>query len=124
MSEIIALVLLGLGVFLFWFGYEVTSGKHKPDPNGDFFPLVGRNVDYVIGMSGIPMGIAMFVLSFGVWSGVRFLNYIAAGFVLLGIARAYLPPDKYGPVWHRKLKGPKSKSKKHYPSRANKRRKK
>ncbi len=124
MTGIIALVLLGLGAFLFWFGYEVTSGKHKADPDDHFFPLAGRNIDYVIGLAGIPIGIAMFILAFAVWSEVRQLNYVAAAFVLFGVVRAYLPPDKYGPAWHRKLKGPKAKSKKHYLGRANKRRKK
>mgnify|MGYP000925058078 CR=1 FL=1 len=71
MTGIIALVLLGLGTFLFWFGYEVTSGKHKADPDDHFFPLVGRNIDYVIGLAGIPMGIAMlfWLLRFGLKSG-------------------------------------------------------
>ena len=122
MTGIIALVLLGLGAFLLWFGYEVTSGKHKADPDDHFFPLVGRNIDYVIGLAGIPMGIAMFILAFAVWSEVRQLNYVAAAFVLFGVVRAYLPPDKYGPAWHRKKPTSKSKSKKS--SRARKKRKK
>jgi len=122
MTGIIALVLLGLGVFLFWFGYEVTSGKHKADPDDHFFPLVGRNIDYVIGLAGIPMGIAMFILAFAVWSEVRQLNYAAAAFVLFGVVRAYLPPDKYGPAWHRKKTTLKSKKQK--TTKARKKRKK
>ncbi len=122
MTGIIALVLLGLGAFLFWFGYEVTSGKHKADPDDHFFPLVGRNIDYVIGLAGIPMGIAMFILAFAVWSEVRQLNYVAAAFVLFGVVRAYLPPDKYGPAWHRKK--PTLKSKKQRNNKARKKRKK
>ena len=122
MTGIIALVLLGLGAFLFWFGYEVTSGKHKADPDDHFFPLVGRNIDYVIGLAGIPMGIAMFILAFGVWSEVRQLNYVAAAFVLFGVVRAYLPPDKYGPAWHRKKTTLKSKKQRN--NKARKKRKK
>ena len=111
MTGIIALVLLGLGTFLFWFGYEVTSGKHKSDPNDHFFPLLGRNVDYVIGVAGIPLGIAMFILAFGVWSDLRIFNYVAAVFALFGVVRSYLPPEKYGPSWYRNKKQPSSRSK-------------
>ena len=111
MSGLIAIILVALGVFLFWFGYEVTSGKHKSDPNDKFFPLVGRNIDYVIGVAGIPMAIGMFILAFGVWAEIRFFNYIAAAFVLFGVVRAYLPPKDFGPAWYRNKKTT-SKSKK------------
>ena len=104
MTGLIAIILVALGVFLFWFGYEVTSGKHKSDPNDRFFPLLGRNIDYVIGVAGIPMGIGMFLLAFGVWSELRLFNYLAAAFVLFGIVRAYLPPKQYGPTWYRNKK--------------------
>ena len=77
MTGIIALVLLGLGAFLFWFGYEVTSGKHKSDPNDHFFPLLGRNIDYVLGIAGIPMALGMFTLAFGLWADLSSLNYVA-----------------------------------------------
>jgi hypothetical protein len=101
MTGIIVLILIGLGIFLYWFGYEVTSGKHKPKPNDKFFPLLGRNIDYVLGMAGIPMALAMFVLAFAVWADLKFLNYVAAVLVLFGIARAYLSPEHYGPSWLR-----------------------
>jgi hypothetical protein len=104
MTGLIAIILVGLGIFLYWFGYEVTSGKHKSDPKDKFFPLLGRNIDYVIGVAGIPMGIGMFILAFGVWSEVRFFNYVAALFVLFGVVRAYLPPEQYGPAWYRNKK--------------------
>ena len=109
MTGLIAIILVGLGVFLYWFGYEVTSGKHKSDPKDKFFPLLGRNIDYVIGVAGIPMGIGMFLLAFGVWAGLMFFNYIAAAFVLFGVVRAYLPPEQYGPAWYRNKKSMKSK---------------
>ena len=95
--------MVGLGVFLFWFGYEVTAGKHMVNPKDKFFPLMGRNIDYVIGVAGIPAALGMFTLAFGVWADIRMLNYIAAAFVLFGIVRAYLPPDKYGPSYYRKF---------------------
>jgi len=102
MSFIVILTLLILGAFLFWFGYEVGSGRHKPDPDDHFFPLLGRNIDYVIGTAGTLMSIGMFVLAFGVWAELRATNYIAALFVIAGIARAYLPPKQFGPSWYRK----------------------
>jgi hypothetical protein len=109
MTGLIAIILVALGIFLFWFGYEVTSGKHRSDPNDKFFPLLGRNIDYVIGLAGIPMGIGMFILAFGVWAGIMFFNYIAAAFVLFGVLRAYLPPKQFGPLWYRNKKSkPKS----------------
>ena len=86
MSVIIALILVALGIFLYWFGYEVGSGKHKAEPFDKFFPLFGRNIDYVLGTAGIPMAIGIFILAFGVWSELRFLNYIAAVFVLAGVS--------------------------------------
>ena len=101
MTVIIALILVALGCFLYWFGYEVGSGKHKADPNDRFFPLFGRNIDYVLGTAGIPMAIGIFILAFGVWSELRALNYIAAIFVLIGVVRAYAPPAKFGPAWYR-----------------------
>lgn len=104
MSEIIAAVLAALGVFLFWFGYEVGSGKHRPDPFDKFFPLFGRNIDYVLGTAGTLLAIAMFVLAFGVWAGIRSLNYVAAIIGIAGVVRAYLPPKKYGPRWYRTKK--------------------
>jgi hypothetical protein len=104
MTGIIALILVALGIFLYWFGYEVGSGKHKADPNDRFFPLFGRNIDYVLGTAGIPMAIGIFILAFGVWSELRFLNYIAAIFVLIGVARAYAPPKTFGPAWYRNKK--------------------
>ncbi|MCZ2444357.1 MAG: hypothetical protein LC101_11345 [Flavobacteriales bacterium] len=91
MTEIIVLVLVGLGVFLFWFGYSVTAGKHMVNPRDKFFPLFGRNIDYVIGVAGIPAALGMFLLAFAVWADVLMLNYIAAVFVFFGIIRAYLP---------------------------------
>ena len=102
MTGIIALVLLGLGAFLFWFGYEVTSGKHKSDPNDHFFPLLGRNIDYVLGIAGIPMALGMFTLAFGLWADLSILNYVASVFVLFGVVRAYLPPEKFGPAWYKR----------------------
>ncbi len=107
MTILIAIILLALGVFLFWFGYEVTSGKHRSDPNDKFFQLVGRNIDYVIGVAGIPMGIGMFILAFGVWADIKFFNYIAAAFAIFGVVRAYLPPDQFGPAWYRNKKSAK-----------------
>ncbi len=101
MTIIIIFVLLAMGSFLYWFGYEVTSGKHKASPNDHFFPLLGRNIDYVVGLAGIPLAIAMFILAFGVWADIRQLNYVAAVFVLAGVIRAYLPPAQFGPVWYR-----------------------
>lgn len=111
MSGIIALILVALGVFLFWFGYEVGSGKHKADPNDKFFPLFGRNIDYVIGTSGILLAIAMFILAFGVWAEIRAINYVAAVIAFVAIARAYLPPEKFGPRWYRDKKAKKRRSK-------------
>jgi len=121
MSGIIALILVGLGIFLYWFGYEVGSGKHKAMPFDRFFPLFGRNIDYVLGTSGILLAIAMFLLAFGVWAEIRAINYAAAVFAFAGIARAYLPPEKFGPKWYRD-KNFKKISKKRTPS--GKRRKK
>jgi len=109
MSVIIALILVALGIFLYWFGYEVGSGKHKAEPFDKFFPLFGRNIDYVLGTAGIPMAIGIFILAFGVWSELRFLNYIAAVFVLAGVVRAYAPPKKFGPSWYRNKKAKTSK---------------
>lgn len=101
MTGIIELVLILLGIFLFWFGHEVTSGKHKVNPKDKFFPLFNRNVDYVIGMAGIPSALGMFVLAFAVWAELPVLNYVSAILVLFGIVRAYLPPKKYGPSYYR-----------------------
>ncbi len=101
MTIIIILVLLAMGSFLYWFGYEVTSGRHKASPNDHFFTLLGRNIDYVVGLAGIPLAIAMFILAFGVWADIKELNYVAAVFVLIGVIRAYLPPSQFGPVWYR-----------------------
>jgi hypothetical protein len=103
MTGIVAFVLVGLGIFLFWFGYEVTSGKYMVNPKDKLFPLMGRNIDYVIGVAGIPMALGMFILAFGIWVDILMLNYVAAAFVLFGIVRAYLPPDKYGPSYYRKF---------------------
>lgn len=101
MTGIIALILVALGAFLFWFGYEVTTGKHMVNPKDKFFPLFGRNIDYVIGVAGIPAALGMFILAFAVWAEIPILNYIAAVFVLFGIIRAYLPPEKFGPSYYR-----------------------
>lgn len=103
MTGIIALILVGLGIFLFWFGYEVTAGKHMVNPKDKFFPLMGRNIDYVIGVAGIPAALGMFILAFGIWADILMLNYVAAAFVLFGIVRAYLPPERYGPSYYRKF---------------------
>lgn len=101
MTGLIAIILVGLGIFLFWFGYEVTAGKHMVNPKDKFFPLFGRNIDYVIGVAGIPSAFGMFVLAFAIWADIRVLNYVAAAFVLFGIVRAYLPPEKFGPSYYR-----------------------
>lgn len=115
MTGIITLILVGLGVFLFWFGYEVTAGKHMVNPQDKFFPLMGRNIDYVIGVAGIPAALGMFTLAFGIWADIIILNYVAAAFVLFGVVRAYLPPEKYGPRYYRKFA---VKNKAHHKSRA------
>ncbi len=102
MTGFIALIIVIFGAFLFWFGYEVGSGRHTPNPKDKFFPLFGRNIDYVLGAAGILAGLGMFVLAFAVWSGILALNYVASLLILLGIIRAYLPPEKFGPGWYRR----------------------
>ncbi len=102
MSGYVAIIILTLGILLFWFGYEVGSGRHTPNPKDKFFPLFGRNIDYVLGAAGILAGLGMFVLAFGAWANLPALNYVASALILLGIVRAYLPPEKFGPGWYRR----------------------
>ncbi len=90
--------------FLFWMGIQVETGRRKPRPNDRFFPLFGRNIDYVIGTAGILVGTGIIIEALGLSVSSYTLIGIGLVFILTGIIRPFLNPKKFGPSWIRKVK--------------------
>ena len=99
---LIFIILTLVVATLFWIGIQVETGRRKPRPDDKFFPLFGRNIDYVLGVSGIFIGAGIILDALGLSKGSNTLAVIGIVFILAGIIRAYLPPKKFGPRWLRK----------------------
>lgn len=95
-------ILTVVVALLFYIGIQVETGRRKPKPNDKFFPLFGRNIDYVLGTSGILIGIGIILDALGLSTGSNLLAIFGVVIIVIGIARAYLPPKKFGPKWVRK----------------------
>ncbi len=90
--------------FLYWMGIQVESGRRKPQPNDPYFPLFGRNIDYVIGTAGILVGTGIIIEALGLSVGSYTLIAIGLVCIVSGIIRPYLNPKKFGPRWIKKVK--------------------
>ena len=101
---VIFVILTVLVAVLFWVGFEVETGRRKPQPKDAFFPLFGRNIDYVVGASGILIAIGIILDGLGLSTGSNLLAIVGIILILLGIIRAYAPPKRFGPAWIRKNK--------------------
>lgn len=97
-------ILTLIVAFLYWMGIQVETGRRKPQPKDPFFPLFGRNIDYVIGAAGILVGTGIIIEALGLSAGSYILIGIGLGCILTGIVRPYLNPKKFGPSWLRKVK--------------------
>lgn len=101
---LIFIILTLVVALLLYMGFQVEVGLRKPQPDDKFFPLFGRNIDYVLGVSGIFIAIGIILVALGLSKGSNTLAVIGLTLIVLGIVRAYLPPKKFGPRWLRKPK--------------------
>ncbi len=90
--------------FLYWMGIQVETGRRKPQPQDLFFPIFGRNIDYVIGTAGILVGTGIIIEALGLSVDSYILIGVGVGCILAGIIRPYLSPKKFGPRWIKKVK--------------------
>ncbi len=100
---IIMTILLALfAALLLWFGWQLETGRRRPNPHDKFFPLFGRNVDYVLGAAGLLAGLGMVCMLVGLWWMQAIMVGSGAVLVVVGLVRAYLSPKVFGPDWARK----------------------
>jgi len=106
MQTILAIILFFSGLFFIWFGYVVESGKKRPDPFDTYFPLPirGFNIDYMLGVAGMAIGVGLLFLSVAILTSQSTLAIIGAVLFLVGIIRSLLPPDWAGPHWIRRAR--------------------
>ena len=97
-------LILALAGLLLWFGFVVETGKRRPKPNDHFFPLLGRNVDYVLGTAGLLAGAGSLCILAGLWARQDVIVIGGVILIIAGLGRAYLDPHKFGPDWVRKHK--------------------
>ena len=96
--DLFRLILIVVAILLLYMGYRVESGKSKPQPFDQFFPLFGRNIDYVLGTAGVLVGIGILVLVLvpASWTLIRAMALLA---IVVGLIRPWLSPASFGPKW-------------------------
>lgn len=99
-----AVLILALALLLLWFGFAVETGRRRPKPKDHFFPLMGRNVDYVLGAAGLLAGFGSLCILAGLWLSQDIAVVGGIALIIAGLARAYLDPHKFGPDWVRQHK--------------------
>jgi hypothetical protein len=99
---LIFIILTLVVALLLYVGLQVETGRRKPKPKDKFFPLFGRNIDYVLGVSGIFVAIGIVLDALGITKESTVVVAIGLLLIVLGIVRAYLPPQQFGPAWMRK----------------------
>ncbi len=85
--------------FLYWMGIQVETGRRKPQPKDPFFPLFGRNIDYVVGSAGILVATGIIIEALGLSVNSYTLIGIGLVCIIVGVIRPYLNPKKFGPRW-------------------------
>lgn len=101
---IAAILILALAGLLLWFGWQLETGKRQPHPKDHFFPLFGRNVDYVLGVAGLISGAGVLAVLIGLFVKSSPVVLFGTALVVLGFVRAYMNPETVGPTWARHTK--------------------
>lgn len=106
MQTVIVIILAISAIFFVWFGIVVESGLHRPDPFDSFFtlPVRGFNVDYMMGVAGLSVGVGLIFLAAALFFNQNWLALLGAVFFILGIIRSLIPPHIAGPHWFHKTK--------------------
>ena len=103
MQSIVIYILLFSAVFFLWFGFAVELGIRKPDPFDTYFdlPVRGFNVEYMLGVAGIAVGVAATLLAAALYFNIDAFAWLAAVLFVGGIIRSFLSPYTAGPKWCR-----------------------
>ncbi|MBI2798643.1 hypothetical protein HYX70_05160 [Candidatus Saccharibacteria bacterium] len=103
-TAIAAIMIFLLAALLLWFGWQLETGKRQPHPKDHFFPMFGRNVDYVLGVAGLLAGVGVLVVLAGLFVKNSPVVLIGTVLVVSGFGRAYMNPKAVGPTWARHKK--------------------